>query len=71
MFCEKCGIKVAENGNFCSSCSTTTKKTISWWNKISIPKKIVICFVVGFVAFQALSFVIAYFMELTNSISGS
>ena len=34
-------------------------------------KKIVICFGVGFVAFQALNFVIAYFMELTDSISGA
>ena len=70
MFCEKCGIKKAENGNYCSSCSTTTKKTLSWWVKLSIPKKIVICFGVGFVAFQGLNFVIAYFMELTDSING-
>ena len=40
MFCEKCGIKKAENGNYCSSCSTTAKKTLSWWAKLSIPKKI-------------------------------
>jgi hypothetical protein len=70
MFCESCGIKMAENGNYCSSCSTTTKKTLSWWAKLSIPKKIVICFGIGFVAFQGLNFVIAYFMELTDSING-
>ena len=70
MFCEKCGIKKAENGNYCSSCSTTAKKTLSWWVKLSIPKKIVICFGIGFVAFQGLNFVIAYFMELTDSING-
>ena len=70
MFCEKCGIKKAENGNYCSSCSTTAKKTLSWWNKLSLPKKIVVGFIVGFVAFQGLNFVIAYFMELTDSING-
>ena len=70
MFCEKCGIKKAENGNYCSSCSTTAKKTLSWWVKLSIPKKIVICFGIGFVAFQGLNFIIAYFMELTDSING-
>ena len=70
MFCKKCGIKVAENGDYCSSCGTTAKKTLFWWAKLSLPKKIVICFCVGFVAFQALNFVIAYFMELTESISG-
>ena len=61
---------MAENGNYCSSCSTTTKKTLSWWTKLSIPKKIIICFGIGFVAFQGLNFVIAYFMELTDSING-
>jgi hypothetical protein len=70
MFCEKCGIKVAKNGDYCSSCSTTTKKTLSWWNKLSLPKKIIICFGVGFVAFQSLNFVIAYLMELIDNISG-
>ena len=70
MFCEKCGIKKAENGNYCSSCSTTAKKTLSWWVKLSLPKKIVICFGIGFVAFQGLNFVIAYLMELTDSING-
>ena len=70
MFCEKCGIKVTKDGNYCSSCNNQTKKTLSWWNKLPLPKKIVICFGVGFVAFQALNFVIAYFMELTDSISG-
>ena len=59
MFCEKCGIKMAENGNYCLSCGTTAKKTLSWWNKLSLPKKIVIGFVVGFIAFQGLNFVIA------------
>ena len=70
MFCEKCGIKKAENGNYCSSCGTTAKKILSWWAKLSIPKKIVICFGVGFVAFQGLNFVIAYIMKLTDSING-
>jgi len=70
MFCEKCGIKMAKNGNYCSSCGTTAKKTLSWWAKLSLPKKIIICFGVGFVAFQGLNFVIAYFMELTDSING-
>tara|TARA_B110000014_G_scaffold205862_1_gene156432 strand:+ start:34 stop:249 length:216 start_codon:yes stop_codon:yes gene_type:complete len=71
MFCEKCGIKKAENGNYCSSCSTTVKKTLSWWAKLSIPKKIVICFAVGFGAYQGLNFVIGFFMGLTDSISGT
>ena len=70
VFCEKCGIKIAEKGNYCSSCNNTAKKTLSWWNKISLPKKIAICFGIGFVAFQALNFVIAYLMELTDSING-
>jgi hypothetical protein len=71
VFCEKCGIKVAENGNYCSLCGTTAKKTLSWWVKLSLPKKIAICFSVGFIAFQGLNFVIAYMMELTDSISGT
>jgi len=29
---------MAENGNYCLSCSTTVKKTISWWTKLPIPK---------------------------------
>ena len=61
---------MAENGNYCSSCSTTTKKTLSWWAKLSLPKKIAVSFVVGFIAFQGLNFIIAYFMELTDSING-
>ena len=61
---------MAENGNYCSSCSTTTKKTLSWWAKLSLPKKIVVGFVIGFGAFQGLNFVIAYIMELTDSING-
>ena len=71
MFCQKCRIKIAEHGDYCSSCNTPSKKTLSWWNKISLPKKIVLCFGIGFVPFQALNFVIAYFMELTDSISGA
>jgi len=70
MFCQRCGIKKAENGNYCASCSTTTKKTLSWWNKISLPRKIIICFGIGFIAFQGLNFVIAYLMELTDTING-
>ena len=70
MFCEKCGIKKAENGNYCSSCGTTTKKTLSWWAKLSLPQKIALSFGVGFVTFQGLNFIIAYFMELTDSING-
>ena len=70
VFCEKCGIKIAEKGNYCESCGSTARKTISRWNRISLPKKIAICFGIGFVAFQALNFVIAYLMELTDSISG-
>ena len=62
---------MAENGNCCLSCGTTAKKTLTWWNRLSLPKKIVLCFGIGFVAFQALNFVIAYFMELTESISGA
>ena len=61
---------MAENGNYCSSCGTTTKKTLSWWAKLSLPKKIALSFGVGFVAFQGLNFIIAYFMELTDSING-
>ena len=38
VFCEICAIKIAEKGNYCTSCSTTTKKTFTWWNKISLPK---------------------------------
>ena len=71
MFCEICGIKMAENGNYCLSCGTTAKKTISWWTKLSLPKKIVICFGIGFGVFQGLNFVIAYMMELSDSISGT
>ena len=71
MFCEKCGIKKAENGNYCSSCSTITKKTLSWWNRLSLPKKIIIGFAVGFGAYQGLAFVIGFFMGLTDSISGT
>jgi hypothetical protein len=70
MFCEKCGIKIAENGNYCSSCSTTTKRTLSWWNKLSLPKKIVIGFVIGFVAYQGLAFTIGFFFGLADSING-
>lgn len=70
MFCEKCGIKIAERGNYCLSCSTTTKKTLSWWFRLPLLKKIVLGFAAGFIAFQALNFVIAYFMELTDSING-
>ena len=69
MFCEKCGIKKAENGNYCLSCGTTAKKTLFWWNRLSLTKKSVIFFGVGFVAFKGLTFVIAYFMELTDSIN--
>ena len=71
MFCEKCGIKKAENGNYCLSCGTTAKKTLSWWNRLSLPKKIVICFGIGFGVFQGLNFVIVYMMELSDSISGT
>ncbi len=70
VFCEKCGVKIAEKGNFCVSCSTKTKRTLSWWARLSLPKRIGICFGIGFVAFQALNFVIAYLMELTDTISG-
>ena len=70
VFCEKCGIKIAEKGNYCESCGSTTRKTIFRWNRISLPKKIAICFGIGFVAFQALNFVIAYLMELADRISG-
>ena len=70
MFCEKCGVKVATKGVLCESCGNTVQKTLSWWARISLPKKIAICFGVGFVAFQGLNFVIAYFMELTDSING-
>ena len=71
VFCEKCGIKRAEHGNYCSSCSTGPRKTLSWWNKLSLPKKIIIGFAVGFGAFQVVNFVIAYLMELTANISGT
>ena len=70
MFCEKCGVKIAQKGNYCSSCYNTAKKTFSRWNRISLPKKIAIFFGIGFVAFQALNFIIAYLMELTDTISG-
>jgi len=62
---------MAENGNYCLSCGTTTKKILSRWNRLSLPKKIVICFGIGFVAFQGLAFVIGFFMGLTDSISGT
>tara|TARA_Y100000590_G_scaffold315956_1_gene357318 strand:- start:1435 stop:1650 length:216 start_codon:yes stop_codon:yes gene_type:complete len=71
MFCEKCGVRRAEVGNYCTSCSSTSRKTLSWWGKLSLPKKIVIGFAAGFVAFQTLNFVIAYLMELGDSISGA
>ena len=70
MFCDRCGVKIAEQGNYCASCGSTARKTISWWARISLPKKIAICFGIGFIAFQTLNFVIAYLMELTDSISG-
>ena len=71
MFCQKCGTKLVEHGDYCSSCSTPTKRTLSWWNNLSIPKKIVIGFAVGFGAFQALNFIFAYLMELSANISGT
>ena len=71
MFCQKCGTKLVEHGDYCSSCSTPTKRTLSWWNKLSLPKKIVICFAVGFGAYQGLAFVIGFFMGLTDAISGT
>ena len=71
MFCQRCGVKKAENGNYCASCGTTAIKTLFWWNKISLPKKIAICFGVGFGAFQGLNFVFAYLMELSGNISGT
>jgi len=61
---------MAEDGSYCLSCGTTTKKAVSWWAKLSLPKKIAISFGVGFVAFQGLNFIIAYFMELTDNING-
>ena len=70
MFCEKCGIKVATKGVLCESCGNPVKKTLSWWARMPLLKKIAICFGVGFVAFQGLNFVIAYLMELTDSING-
>ena len=71
MFCEKCGVKMATKGIFCESCDNPAKKTLSWWTRISLPKKIIICFGIGFGAFQGLNFVIAYLMELTENISGT
>jgi len=71
MFCQRCGIKKAENGDYCTSCGTAAIKTLSWWNKISLPKKIAICFGIGFIGFQGLNFVIAYLMELSGNISGT
>ena len=70
MFCEKCGVKVATKGVLCESCDNPVKKTLSWWARMPLLKKIVICFGVGFVAFQGLNFIIAYLMELTDSING-
>ena len=71
MFCQKCGIKLVENGAYCLSCGAKAKRTMLWWNKLSLPKKIVICFTVGFGAYQGLAFVIGFFMGLTDSISGT
>ena len=71
MFCEKCGVKVATKGVLCDSCGNPAKKTLSWWANISLPKKIAICFGIGFSAFQGLNFVIAYLMELSGNISGT
>ena len=70
VFCEKCGIRMTENGNYCSACSTKTKRTLSWWARLSIPKKIVLGFAVGFVAYQVLAFVIGFFIGLTDTING-
>jgi len=71
MFCQKCGIKIVEHGDYCASCATQSKKTLSWWNKLSLPKKIVIGFAVGFGGVQVVNFIIAYLMDLTANISGS
>ena len=59
------------HGDYCASCATPSKKTLSWWNKLSLPKKIVIGFAVGFGGFQVVNLIIAYLMDLTANISGS
>tara|TARA_Y100001956_G_scaffold10824_1_gene9658 strand:- start:30 stop:248 length:219 start_codon:yes stop_codon:yes gene_type:complete len=72
MFCQKCGIKIVEHeGDYCASCGTPSKKTLSWWNNLSLPKKILIGFGAGFGGFQVVNFIIAYLMELTANISGT